>query len=815
MKFGKAFRYFVLVVSAGLFFTLSTFSISYRWQIHQYEERFKKGSLIRAELITKYLSENLDELESLRLFFQSSSEVSLSEFQNYVRPILATKRGFMNISWSPRIEERERALFEKKGAVLLQGREYRIHDDRVTLSPRRPLHVPILFTDPENDDMEFPGLDNKAFPERRLAMERALMSGEASVTPPYDVKTDNNTLQRRFTIFLAVFRSGSAPSSLREREENCLGFISSSFQCEDLLSLSPSTTPALGLPFTLNDLSSPAEKGFIHRWAPPERRTVLSLFRPPLLKYRHVFSFTDRRWLLEIESGNAYRNDNAIVFPWLALLLGLAISLLGAFTTLSVLRKKEAALGLLRSRSEELDQEQKKNKDLREITSLVLQSTETGLTIVDEEYNLLYVSKNWERERGPWEGKRCFSYLFGSDTPCSVCPKMEEPAEAPLTALLRSSRGTKRVFRLTRLRYQSSEGERKYVQLYTDFSQREKSEEFLRLMDFIVNNSPGIFARWKNAPGWPAEYVSKSVSHFGYTPEELHEGVNLLPLIHAEDQEKIATALSLHREGVFFSQDFRLLNKSGQTRWVQGRALAEKDPSGNLSSFVGLFLDITDQRESQEKMRHLLEEKDLLLKEVHHRVKNNMAVVSSLLSLQSRHTKDPSVIALLKEAQSRIYTMQLLYDRLYRSGGNLSRVNLAGYIHDLVDNLFTAYNVKNDRIQLINQIPPVELNISQTVPLGLIVNELISNALKHAFPSDRSGTLSITFLREEGANFWTLRVADDGVGLPAGFDPWQSTGFGFQLISLLVSQLGGTIETRRDGGTSFTITLPIQGEEER
>ena len=164
MKFGKAFRYFVLVVSTGLFFTLSTFSISYRWQIHQYEERFKKGSLIRAELITKYLSENLDELESLRLFFQSSSEVSLSEFQNYVRPILATKRGFMNISWSPRIEERERALFEKKGAVLLQGREYRIHDDRVTLSPRRPLHVPILFTDPENDDMEFPGLDNKAFP---------------------------------------------------------------------------------------------------------------------------------------------------------------------------------------------------------------------------------------------------------------------------------------------------------------------------------------------------------------------------------------------------------------------------------------------------------------------------------------------------------------------------------------------------------------------------------------------------------------------------------------------------------------------------
>jgi len=251
------------------------------------------------------------------------------------------------------------------------------------------------------------------------------------------------------------------------------------------------------------------------------------------------------------------------------------------------------------------------------------------------------------------------------------------------------------------------------------------------------------------------------------------------------------------------------LNIDGHTIGVlvvqtYGEGVRYGEEEKNILKFVSDQVAMTVHRKKVEaQIKAQLQEKDVLLKEVHHRVKNNMQVISSLLNLQSRRVKDPAVFEMFKESQRRIRSMALIHERLYQSS-DLSRIEFSQYLRNLTTHLFHSYQVDASRVQLKLEAEEVHLNINTAIPCGLIVNELVSNALKHGFPEGRKGELEIglSAVPEDG---YVLKIKNDGVGFPEGLDFRKTETLGMQIINTLVEQIGGRLELSREKGTAFRL----------
>ena len=216
--------------------------------------------------------------------------------------------------------------------------------------------------------------------------------------------------------------------------------------------------------------------------------------------------------------------------------------------------------------------------------------------------------------------------------------------------------------------------------------------------------------------------------------------------------------------------------------------------------------DITVRRQNEEAVQTSLREKEVLLQEVHHRVKNNLQIVSSLLDLQTMYREDPISHEILRDSRQRVQTMALIHEKLYRST-NLKQINFADYMVDLLAYLWQTLGRRTANVQLVTDIAPLDLDIATAVPCGLILNELISNAVKHAFPHGQPGYLHVTLQPDKADENALLMVHDDGVGLPPGFDWQYSHSLGLTIVQTLVQQLGGKISVETAVGTTFKIAF--------
>ncbi len=228
-------------------------------------------------------------------------------------------------------------------------------------------------------------------------------------------------------------------------------------------------------------------------------------------------------------------------------------------------------------------------------------------------------------------------------------------------------------------------------------------------------------------------------------------------------------------------------------------------PHGEVTQVVTFWKDVTERREAEAGIKTSLQEKELLLKEVHHRVKNNLQVISSLLSLQGSSSREPEVRQMFEETRDRVRSMASIHEMLYRSA-DLARVDFSGYIRTLASQLFSSYNVGPERVQLHIAAEPVSLGINLGIPCGLLINELMANAIQHAFPDGRAGTITVSIC-ETADHSIRLSVGDDGVGLPADVDVMRADSLGFQLVATLVSQLNASFEVHREKGTEFVIVF--------
>ncbi|MEW6233806.1 MAG: PAS domain S-box protein [Candidatus Omnitrophota bacterium] len=250
--------------------------------------------------------------------------------------------------------------------------------------------------------------------------------------------------------------------------------------------------------------------------------------------------------------------------------------------------------------------------------------------------------------------------------------------------------------------------------------------------------------------------------------------------------------------------DAESLSKDGTVIPVSvSSRLVSKENGGVIQSFVR---DIAERKRMEQKIEASLREKEVLLREIHHRVKNNLQVIASLFDLQRNYTKDANSIRILNESKDRIRSMSLVHEKLYQSK-NLAKIHFKDYVNDLVVSLFHSYNINPGRISLKIDIEDIPMAVDVAIPCGLILNELISNALQHAFPRDRDGEIAVV-LRVVFENGVEIVVRDNGVGLPENFDLENLTSLGLKLAHGLVKhQLNGEMEIHRHEGTEFRIRL--------
>ena len=228
------------------------------------------------------------------------------------------------------------------------------------------------------------------------------------------------------------------------------------------------------------------------------------------------------------------------------------------------------------------------------------------------------------------------------------------------------------------------------------------------------------------------------------------------------------------------------------------------------SMVLSAIVDISDRKHKEDSIHAALKEKDVLLGEIHHRVKNNLQIVHSLLDLQSNNISDQIVLGMLRESQNRIRSMALIHQTLYQSK-DFAKVDFRAFLDSLAPTLISSYGLGSDRVKLTMNASEVQLPINAAIPCGLVVNELISNALKHAFPGDAHGDITVD-LSSDSPTMVVLAVSDNGIGIADDFDLAQTATLGLQLVTMLTDQLGGQLDVHHRNPTRFKLRFPLDKE---
>jgi two-component sensor histidine kinase/PAS domain-containing protein len=272
------------------------------------------------------------------------------------------------------------------------------------------------------------------------------------------------------------------------------------------------------------------------------------------------------------------------------------------------------------------------------------------------------------------------------------------------------------------------------------------------------------------------------------------------PAMRAREQDMLTAS------GVVRGFEMRVMCYDSSIRWLRDTCHAVRDQQGQVLYYEGMLEDITEQKLADEQLHKSLAEKELLLKEVHHRVKNNLQVISSLLSLQSSATSDRKALEMFMESQDRVRSMAMVHERLYQSP-DLASIDFSEYVQSLVSHLCRVYASAARPVNVQVDIRTSSLGVDEAISCGLIINELVSNSLKHAFPEGRSGAVWVR-LDSKPDRFLVLTVGDDGVGLPVGFSIEEAETLGLQLVKTLAEQLDGSIDITTVKGAEFRVTFP-------
>ncbi|NET44220.1 PAS domain-containing protein [Okeania sp. SIO2B3] len=322
-----------------------------------------------------------------------------------------------------------------------------------------------------------------------------------------------------------------------------------------------------------------------------------------------------------------------------------------------------------------------------------------------------------------------------------------------------------------------------------------ESEKRFRMM---ADSAP-VFI-WMSGSNSLFNYFNKRWLDFTGRNLEQEVGKGWLQGIHPEDVQHY---LENYRVNFYthqsFSIEYRLRREDGEYRWVLNQGVPRFNLNGKFAGYIGSCIDISDRKKAEEQIQNSLQEKEILLKEIHHRVKNNLHIISNLLDLQSDYIENKKVQELFADSQNRIQSMALIHEQLYQSK-NLGQVDFSEYIHALIDNLFCSYADRESLIQPIINVEAITLNLETAIPCGLLINELVTNSFKHAFPNNQSGEICIELHQDKQEKVY-ITIKDNGIGIPPDFEWKNHSSLGLKLVRILSKQLKAEIDFDGHKGT--------------
>ncbi len=364
---------------------------------------------------------------------------------------------------------------------------------------------------------------------------------------------------------------------------------------------------------------------------------------------------------------------------------------------------------------------------------------------------------------------------------------------------------------LESIRVEKSRGSFEIHTTVTDITERKRLEEVLRQSEekyrtAIIEEITEGYYEVDLAGNFT--FVNDSMTLLlQYSREELI-GMNYRSFIPKDEVEGVYETFNrVYRTGEIV-KGFSVTNirKDGMPIFMEDSISRLRAGEGRIIGFRGICRDVSRSRRAEDRMQTSIGEKEVLSREVHHRVKNNLQVIQSLLNLETRRIKDPQALEVFNKIREHIRSMSLVHEKLYQSP-DLTRIDMADYLRSLSISLFHFSRINQDRVKLKVEVEKVQVSVDKAIPLGLIINELISNGLKHAFPEERIGEIHVGLsMVDEG--MIRLTVGDNGIGFPRDVDFRKTDSMGFQVVMALVQQLEGTIGFHREVGTEFRITFP-------
>ena len=339
--------------------------------------------------------------------------------------------------------------------------------------------------------------------------------------------------------------------------------------------------------------------------------------------------------------------------------------------------------------------------------------------------------------------------------------------------------------------------------------ERKKADEMLKKYQLMVESAyDAIFFK-----DLDSRYiiVNDKLSEIFGSSREVIVGKNDYELMAKKEEaaKNVETDRAVFKTGKPKESIKRMTDAKGKEYWFQAIKVPHFDTAGNITGLIGIARDITERKHAEEQIKAALRDKELLLRETHHRVKNNLQVVSSMLNMQARVAKDRDASTILAESRDRINTMALIHTQLYETG-NVSEMNMKVFVNGLLRQMLSSHQVQETRIKPIVKVDEKIIPISIAVHLGLILNELLINAFKYAFVNRKAGEILVDF-RVSEKGMVNLIVSDDGVGLPDGFDINASKTLGLRMVKILVEdQLHGSLEINSNAGTTFKVEFEIE-----
>jgi PAS domain S-box-containing protein len=796
--------YFILIVGV-LFTALSAWYVNGATKASA-RQRFAIAVEQTVDAVEERFRAYISLLRGTRRLFGTDAQVSRQQFREHIDSLYLRARypGIQGIGFAQRVApDSKQQLVE---SMVREGSpSFRIWPDQ-----SGELY-PILYLEPlDTRNQAAIGYNMFADPVRRAAMIEARDSGQpvasGKVTLVQEIDSDK---QAGFLIYMPIYEGNVVPFSKEERIASMRGFVYSPFRADDLfwgiLGMQQSPTDII---FRVFDGVEQREEHLLHDSAYDSRQW----HSPSELVATRAVNVAGRTWTITFAADPGSAASLLFQPSMLIGAMGGAISLL-LFT---VTRIQGRAYHAAAQHSAELRISQRAALQSEARKQAMFELALDCVITMDHEGNVVEFNPAAEKTFG----YRNHEIVGKPLADLIIPPSLRERHRQGLKRYLATGESDiiGRRIEITGMRADGGEfpvelaitrlelnGQPLFTAYLRDITAEKRAEERLRQ---VIESAPSAIVM-VNAGGEIVLVNGQTEKVFGYRREELiGQRIELLV------PERLRAHHPEYRNGFLRQPQARPMGE-GRDLFARRRDGSEFPVEIGLNPIeteegamvLSTIVDISARKQAEEAIKSSLREKEVMLKEIHHRVKNNLQIISSLLDLQSGTINDPRVLQSFQESQHRIRSMALIHEKLYQSP-DLAEVDFADYVRSLIAYLLRAYRISEATVSLKLDAEPVRLRIDTAIPCGLILNELVSNSLKHAFPDGRRGAITVA-VRAEPEGRASLRVSDNGVGLPQGDDWWAGPSLGLRLVRTLTQQLRGTMTVETVAGATFNLSFPL------